>query len=366
LAVKRPGKKLQIEVLSTLASFGTDAALLVDAERRLVWASPNAAAVLWRQPPAGKRTPGSLAEGTPLALVLDDPHAAEVVGAALDGGQVQRGEVSQDGWRRVLRAVAAPITGKLGQGGEPLALLILSDMTHERRLSQAHQDLIANLSHDLRTPLASLSLLAETLNGEARGDPEATRVFATRIAAEADRLGGLVSGILDLARLEAGAEQAQLESVELLGLARQVADELAPQAKGRQLEMRVEGEEQLAQADPTRLARALSNVLDNAIKFTEPEGTVIVNVRLLGDAPVISVRDTGAGISPTRLPRIFDRFYTGDRSRSGSGSGLGLTIARQAVELQGGQITVLSDPGTGTIVEIRLRPAQDGSDPPVV
>jgi two-component system phosphate regulon sensor histidine kinase PhoR len=364
--VTRPGKKLQLEVLRTLASFGTDAALLVDAGRQLVWASPNSAAVLWRQPAAGERSPRSLAPGAALALVMDDPHAAEMVGAALETGEVQQGEVSQDGWRRVLRAVAAPITGKLGGRDEPLALLILSDMTHERRLGRAHQDLIANLSHDLRTPLASLSLLAETLNGEARGDPEATRIFATRIAAEADRLGGLVSGLLDLARLEAGAEQAQLQRVELLGLARQAAEELSPQAKGRRLELHVVGEECFARADPARLARGLANVLDNAIKFTKPKGVVTIRVGVVSGCPSISVRDTGAGISATNLPRIFDRFYSGDRSRSGSGSGLGLTIARQAVELQGGEITVLSNPGTGTLVEIRLQPADDGANPAVV
>ncbi|MHB8322894.1 MAG: sensor histidine kinase [Candidatus Dormibacteria bacterium] len=354
---------LEAEVMRALASLGSDAAMVFDASRKLVWASPNSAPLLARQLPLGHALAVLLSPGTPLARIVDDPRAAEVIGQALTSGQVTRAEISQDGWRRVLRAVAAPIEA---EGNEPVALLILTDITHERRLSRAHQDLIANLSHDLRTPLASLSLLAETLNGEARDDPVASRVFTQRMAAEAERLHGLVSGLLDLARLEAGAEQAQLQLVELLGLASRVTTGLAPQARGRHLTLEVGGEPTWAKADPGRLERALANVVDNAIKFTDTDGKVSVTVGTGSSCPTISVRDTGAGISPQALPHIFDRFYTGDRSRSGPGSGLGLTIARQAVELQGGQINVRSHPGSGTVVEIRLCPPDLGAAPEVV
>lgn len=354
---------LAAEVLGTLASLGSDAALLLDAGRELIWASPNSAHLLARQLPLGQAIAVPLTPGTPLARIVDDPRAAEVIGEALTNDRVTRAEISQDGWRRVLRAVAAPIRA---EGGEPAVLLILSDITHERRLSRAHQDLIVNLSHDLRTPLASLSLLAETLNGEARDDPVASRVFAERIAAEAERLHGLVSGLLDLARLEAGAEQAQLELVDLMALASRVTTGLSPQAHGRRLDLEVSGEPTWAQADPVRLERALANVIDNAIKFTGSNGKVTVTVGTLHSCPTISVRDTGSGISPQALPHIFDRFYTGDRARSGPGSGLGLTIARQAVELQGGQISVRSHPGAGTVVEIRLCPPNGGTAAAVV
>ena len=354
---------LGAEILATLASLGNDAALLLDAGRALLWASPNSAHLLARQLPLGQAVPVPLRPGTPLALIVDDPRAGEVVGDALANQQVTRAEISQDGWRRVLRAVAAPIGTS---STEPVVLLILSDITHERRLSRAHQDLIVNLSHDLRTPLASLSLLAETLNGEARDDPVATKVFAERMAAEAERLHELVSGLLDLARLEAGAEQAQLQLVDLAALASRVTAGLAPQAHGHDLTLEVTGGPTWAKADPVRLERALANVIDNAIKFTDPKGKVTVAVATIRSCPMISVRDTGAGISPQALPHIFDRFYTGDRARSGPGSGLGLTIARQAVELQGGQITVRSHPGAGTVVEIRLCPPDAGTAPAVV
>ncbi|MHB1500045.1 MAG: sensor histidine kinase [Candidatus Dormibacteria bacterium] len=339
------------EVLTTMARLGTDAGLLLDSGRLLLWSSPNAQGLLASSDPTGALIPPPLTAGTPLALILDDPRAGDLAGAAQERGEVQRSEISQDGWRRVLRAVAAPISGP-----RPAVLLILSDITHERRLSRAHQELLANLSHDLRTPLASLTLLAETLNGEARGDPVATKEFASRIAKEAAHLHELVSGILDLARLEAGAERANLEVVDLLEVVRQVCAGLAPQAHERRQTLRCSGQPTVARADPARLQRALSNILDNAIKFTGEGGVISVAAEEVGGCPTISVKDTGSGIAASALPRIFDRFYTGDRSRSGSGSGLGLAIARQAVELQGGRIEVSSRPGSGTEVRIQLCP----------
>lgn len=347
---------LGAEVLRTWAELGTDSVLLLDSSRQLVWASPNSASLLALRGPLATAGTGSLLPGTPLAQFADDPRAGELVGRALEGGQICRGEISHDGWRRVLQVVAAPLHHQT----TPMVLVILSDITHERRLSRAHQELLANLSHDLRTPLASLTLLAETLTGEARDDPAAARDFAGRIAKEAAHLHELVSAILDLARLEAGAEQAQMEVADLHQLVSTVCAGLAPQAEARDLEMRCLGAPTMARIDPGRLRRALANVLDNAIKFTGRGGRVTVTTGLVEGAPSIVVRDTGSGIPASALPRVFERFYTADRSRSGAGSGLGLTIARQAVELQGGRIEVTSRPGAGTTVTMLLAAPEPG------
>jgi signal transduction histidine kinase len=292
-----------------------------------------------------------LAAGTPLAQILDDPRAADVVGKVLATGETASGELRQDGWRRVLRAVGAP--ADLPDGGRRV-LLILTDITPERRLTRAHQELISNLSHDLRTPLAGLRLMAETLTGEARGDAEATQLFATRIAEEADRLYTLVAGILDLGRLEAGVERTRSDPVDLRDVATRAVEHLLPQARERRIDLSLRGGPTTALADPARLERALSNILDNALKFTSPPGSVRVLVGAATGLPTVSVRDTGSGIPASQLPRIFDRFYTGDRSRSDRSSGLGLTIAKQTVELQGGEIKVRSIPGHGTLVRIVL------------
>ncbi|HVB14835.1 MAG TPA: HAMP domain-containing sensor histidine kinase [Candidatus Dormibacteraeota bacterium] len=340
------------QLLSCLTELGSDAVLVLSPARNLIWASANAAALLagpqlgegtQRQPPVGL--------GSPLSQLLDDPRAADVVGRVLATGAIARGELRQNDWRRILKAVAAPL---VLSDGSLQVVLILTDITSERRLSRAHQELIANLSHDLRTPLASLRLMAETLTGEARGDAPATQLFATRIAQEAERLHTLVAGILDLSRLEAGVERAQIGPVDLWQVASQAVEEVRPQAKERQLTLTLRGTPTTALADSARLERALINVLDNALKFTVSPGAVTVTVGVATGRPTVSVRDTGSGIPASQLPRIFDRFYTGDRSRAGRSSGLGLTIAKQAVELQGGEIKVRSTPGQGTLVRIVL------------
>lgn len=338
------------QLLSRLATLGSDAVLLLDPARNLLWASPNTAGLL-EGPYSQEAADQVLAAGTPLAQILDDPRAADVVGKVLATGETASGELRQDGWRRVLRAVGAP--ADLPDGGRRV-LLILTDITPERRLTRAHQELISNLSHDLRTPLAGLRLMAETLTGEARGDAEATQLFATRIAEEADRLYTLVAGILDLGRLEAGVERTRSDPVDLRDVATRAVEHLLPQARERRIDLSLRGGPTTALADPARLERALSNILDNALKFTSPPGSVRVLVGAATGLPTVSVRDTGSGIPASQLPRIFDRFYTGDRSRSDRSSGLGLTIAKQTVELQGGEIKVRSIPGHGTLVRIVL------------
>ena len=341
------------QLLTLLTELGSDAVLILDQTRQVTWASANAAALL-----AGPQADGSeparlgVAPGSTLAQLVDDPRAGDLVGKALSAEAVAHGELRQNDWRRVLKAVAAPL--QLADGSRRV-VLILTDITAERRLNRAHQELIANLSHDLRSPLAGLRLMAETLIGEARDDPEATHLFASRIASEAERLRALVDGILDLSRLEAGVERARISTVDLWDLTTAAVTELLPQAKQRALTLALRGAPTKALADPDRLERALSNVLDNALKFTASPGSVTVTVGESTGRPTVSVRDTGSGIPASQLPRIFDRFYTGDRSRTGGSSGLGLTIAKQAVELQGGEIKVRSAPGQGTLVRIVLR-----------
>jgi signal transduction histidine kinase len=338
------------QLLSRLVTLGSDAVLLLDPARNLLWASPNTPGLL-EGPYSRDAASQVLVAGTPLAQILDDPRAADVVGKVLTTGETAGGELRQDGWRRVLRAVAAP--ADLPDGSRRV-ILILTDITPERRLTRAHQELISNLSHDLRTPLAGLRLMAETLTGEARGDAEATQIFATRIAAEADRLYTLVAGILDLGRLEAGVERTRRDPVDLWDVATRAVEHLLPQARERRISLSLRGGSAAAMADPARLERALSNILDNALKFTSAPGSVTVTVGAATGHPTMSVRDTGSGIPASQLPRIFDRFYTGDRSRSDRSSGLGLTIAKQTVELQGGEIKVRSIPGHGTLVRIVL------------
>ena len=180
--------------------------------------------------------------------------------------------------------------------------------------------------------------------------------FAERIAVEAERLHELVSGILDLAHLEADVDRASIEPIPLGPVVERVVERLRPLARDGGVTVRLAMDEVSAIADPARLEVALGNILDNAIKFTSRGGEVVVTAGLTRGTPVLTVRDTGCGIPSAELPRIFERFYTGDRSRAARSSGLGLPIARHAVELQGGRVAARSEVGVGTTVEIRLHP----------
>ena len=343
-------------VLDLLGRHGSDAVLVVDESHTVLWGNTRAWEAMDRPPPPPDPVlgqPRPAPAGLSLRRWVRDPALAVAVGRAFQEGVTVDEEVHMAAGQRTYRGIVVPLPGP---GGDRQALVVLRDDTAARRLTRAHQDLLANLSHDLRTPLAGLRLLAETLVGEARGDREATVAFAERIAVEAERLHELVSGILDLAHIEADVDRARVEPLRLGPVVERVVERLGPVARDGGVTVQLELAEVSALADPARLEVALSNILDNAIKFTAPGGEVVVTTAMARGRPVVAVRDTGCGISAAELPRIFERFYTGDRSRASRSSGLGLPIARHAVEVQGGRVGASSELGVGTTVEIRLRP----------
>ena len=326
-----------------LADHGSDLVLLLGPDRRVRWANRAARRVLGPDSPAPDET---------LTRWVQDPRLPVALGRALRSREVVEADVQEEQGGRTYRALVVP----MGEPRDPdWALVLLRDDTAARRVTRTHQDLLANLSHDLRTPLAGLRLLAETLSGAARDDPEAMRTFAARIAVESDRLHTLVSGLLDLSRLEAGLDGAEPTVTDLGQVAAAVVQRLQPQAERAAVRLDTPPGTARALCDLPRLELALSNVLDNAIRFTPAGGRVTVSVEERDGDPLLTVHDTGPGISPADLPRIFERFYTGDRSRATRGSGLGLAIARHAVELQGGRIEAASLPGAGTTIRIWLR-----------
>ncbi|HVA21203.1 MAG TPA: HAMP domain-containing sensor histidine kinase [Candidatus Micrarchaeia archaeon] len=334
-------------LLARLAAYGSDLVLLVDAERRVRWANAAARRVLGPTP-AGDG--GVLAE--PLTRWVQDARLPPALSRALRSGQVVEAEVQEQPDGRSYRGLLVP----MGERRRPdWALVLLRDDSAARRVTRTHQDLLANLSHDLRTPLAGLRLLAETLSGAARDDPQAMRTFAARIAIESDRLHTLVSGLLDLSRLEAGLDRTEPVPTDVRQAAAAVVERLQPQAERAGVEVVIEPGSCRALCDLPRFELALSNVLDNAVRFTPRGGRVTLTADEIEGEPVLTVADTGPGISATDLPRIFERFYTGDRARATPGSGLGLAIARHAVELQGGRIEARSGPGAGTRMRIWLR-----------
>lgn len=247
--------------------------------------------------------------------------------------------------------------------------IVIEDYTELRRLERARRDFIANISHELRTPLASVRLLAETLEDAIDTDREQAQAFVEKIENEVYHLTTLVTELLDLSRIESGQTPMSIEPVEAELLVREVMARMLPQAQSHRVQLRTEieqGKTRVA-ADSKQITRVLVNLLHNAIKFTPSGGTVVIGTRPHSGATAQSffVRDTGAGIAPEDLPRIFERFYKVNRARSkagfngpegraSGGSGLGLAIARHVVEAHGGRIKAESVPGQGSTFTFTL------------
>jgi two-component system phosphate regulon sensor histidine kinase PhoR len=232
----------------------------------------------------------------------------------------------------------------------------LRDITELRRLERVRREFVANVSHELRTPLTSIKALVETLAAGARDDPEVADDFLGRIDDEVDRLTGLVEELLDLARLEAGRVVLQIEAADPVAVMTRAAERLRPHAERAGLSLRVDAPLGLpaVAVDHARIEQVLINLIHNAIKFTPAGGDIVVRAHENQGALVIAVRDSGVGIAPDELPRLFERFYKTDKARGSTGTGLGLAIAKHIVQAHGGTIWAQSEPGTGTTVSFTV------------
>lgn len=255
---------------------------------------------------------------------------------------------------RWLRASALPVRD------DGTVLLVVRDVTEAKRLDAIRRDFVANASHELKTPAASIQAAAETIQTASLDDPSVIPRFATQLEREAMRLSRIVGDLLDLSRLESGSELD--EAVALDAVVRDEVERFEAPAAESGIELRVE-------ADPVPrvrgsgrdLALLVRNLIDNAIRYTHAGGRVDVTVSADGGDLVLVVADTGVGIPQRELPRIFERFYRVDRARSREtgGTGLGLSIVRHVVENHGGHVTVASELGRGTRFEIRLPTASE-------
>ncbi len=247
-----------------------------------------------------------------------------------------------------LQVIATP----LGHVLTGYTLMIFHDMTRLRQLETIRRDFISNISHELRTPLASLKALTETLLDGALDDPPAARRFLTRIETEVDTLSLMVRELLELARIESGRVPIRIERVPPARLVDGAVERLVLQAERAGIEVSIQCEDNLppVRADPPRMQQVLMNLLHNAIKFTPPSGQIMIVAEVVPGADRVrfGVLDTGVGIPPEDLPRIFERFYKTDRARTGGGTGLGLAISKHLVEAHGGHIWAESDEGVGS------------------
>lgn len=246
-------------------------------------------------------------------------------------------------------ATAAP----LGRG---FVILTLEDRTEARRLDETRRDFVANISHELKTPIGAIGLLAETLQG-ATDDPEAVLKFASSLQREASRLGHIVQEIIELSRLQAATEVKNSAEIRLADLISDSLERVRILAESKNMRLVADLDDSiLIEVSYEQIATAITNLFENAINYSDPGGQVGISLKRVDNFAEIVVTDSGVGIALEDQARIFERFYRVDpsRSRETGGTGLGLAIVKHIAINHGGEISVFSKPGLGSTFTLTL------------
>jgi two-component system phosphate regulon sensor histidine kinase PhoR len=292
-------------------------------------------------------------EGLPVLEIVRHLGFAEIIDTTLRRGERQSRQIEmQSPERRTLLLETAPLPGDV-RG----AILVVRDTTEFTRVADMRRDFVANVSHELKTPLAAIRGYAETLRDGALDEPPTALRFTERILVQCQRLQALLDDLLTLSRLEGISAPIEKERVDLRAAARHAADLVAAAARERSVAVRVEdGGEVAVLADPESLERLLVNLLENGIKYNRSEGSVEVRVAGVQGEAILEVADSGIGIPPESIARIFERFYRVDkgRAREEGGTGLGLAIVKHIAQAHGGQVEVESRLGKGSTFRVRL------------
>jgi len=320
---------------AALVSSMVEGVIAADGRGRIVTANPAARRLLGYA--AGEPLPD-------LPELFRVKAAREVVDAVLAGGTVEDRQVEMDSRSLLLNARPLPAGG---------AVLVIHDVTEVRRLEAIRRDFVANVSHELKTPLTSISGYAETLLSDAPSR-ETTRQFLTTILGNARRMQRLVDDLLDLSRIESGRWQPARTDLDLPAVARESWAALAarPEAQRVAFNLETTPDAEHLSADLDAVRQVLTNLFDNSLRYTPAGGHIICSTRRDDGGIALSVRDTGSGIGHEHLARIFERFYRADtsRSREEGGTGLGLAIVKHLVEAHGGRVYAESERGRGTTV----------------
>jgi two-component system, OmpR family, phosphate regulon sensor histidine kinase PhoR len=330
-----------------------DGVLLLDGAGRLLVANP--AARSWFG------LPDDLRPGLPAKRVLGLPQVSDLAEQAAEARAPVVGNLTlvfPEPRTLALRAFPLADRGPTGR-----IVVTMTDITQRRHLEVLRRDFVANASHELKTPVAAVRALAETLLTALPDDLEAGRRFAERIGREAERLDVLARDLLDLSRVERGA--LNVEPIDLVGLVKEVVGGYADQAEEARVKLSTELQPGVAlRGDRAQLGLLLSNLIDNALRYTPAKGSVCIRVEVAESRALLQVADTGEGIPAGELPRVFERFYRVDkaRARQTGGTGLGLAIVRHVAEAHGGTVRVASELGRGSTFTATLPVA--GPPPP--
>ena len=320
--------------------------LLLDAKGRVLSYNTGVLRLLGAAAPAE--------EASVLTLDRSDVFQ-QLVEQVLDG---RRSQVRMERAGRILQLLGDPV---LRDGETAGAVLVLLDVTEREQAEQMRREFTANVSHELKTPLTSISGMAEIMK-DGLVKQEDVRGFAADIYQESQRLIRLVEDILHLSRLDEGGGGLERQEIDLLDLARTVEDRLQSTAKQHQVELELTGDHAAIQGLPSVVEEMVYNLCDNAIKYNRPGGKASVRVEDGADAVTVTVSDTGIGIPPEDRERVFERFYRVDKSHSKAigGTGLGLSIVKHGAALHNAQVELDSAPGKGTTVRLRFPKEQNG------
>jgi len=333
--------------LTAAINSGPDAVVALDRESNITFASAAVHDLL-------DRDPGEIV-GRPFVWMMPDAEVIEGLRASRERGESSSYVIERPN-RHFLRAIITPIVG----GGAWSSLVVFHDMTDVKRVEQVRRDFVANVSHELRTPLAAIKSVIETLQSGAMEDSAIARDFLERADGEVDRLVQMVEELLELSRIESGELSMAREPVDLATAIQSAGDRLRPQAEraGVALSVAVGDDLPRVSGDRVSLERAIVNLINNAIKFTPEGGLVRITAQPSDSSVMIEVSDNGAGIEPTDLPRVFERFFKADRARRAGGTGLGLAVVKHTAEAHGGRVEAESTLGQGSTFRIWL-PAAD-------
>jgi two-component system phosphate regulon sensor histidine kinase PhoR len=319
--------------------------LLVDATGHLVLTNPAARAMLRL---------AADPEGLHYIEVVRQPDVARQVASALAGNSPDPVEVALEaGAREAFVANVVPVARERGGG----AVLVLHDITALRRADQVRRDFVANVSHELRTPLTAIRGYVEALL-DSPPEAEQSRRFLEIVARHSERMERLVRDLLRLARLDAGQEMLERADCQLASILAGVERDLEAQltAKRQRLQIAIDEGAAVISADPAKLHDVFRNLVENASNYAPESGAIDIEAHQSEATIVVTVADRGPGIPTADLPRIFERFYRVDRSRTRDpgGTGLGLSIVKHLVDLHGGRVSAGNRPGGGAVLTVTL------------
>ncbi|MEX2167702.1 MAG: ATP-binding protein [Pirellulales bacterium] len=332
---------------STVLGGMVEGVIAVDHRERVQFANTAAGKLFGFMPPK--------VEGRPLLEVVRNHALHQAVADAVVTRRPKRLEVAWEGADKLnLSVQVTPLPGKPCPG----AVVVMHDTTELRRLEKIRQEFIANVSHELKTPLSSIKAYAETLLNGAMNDGENARKFVSRIEEQADRLHALIQDMLSLARIESAQQSFKIGPVTVGDVVQSCVDDYRAQAQSKQITIVTDPPETavLVKADEEGLRVILNNLIDNAVKYTPDGGRVTVRWRSDGELVSIGVADTGIGVGREDQPRVFERFYRVDKARSRElgGTGLGLSIVKHLAQALGGSVDVQSELGKGSIFSVHL------------